>query len=281
MVKIRWLGANCFQIIFPENKTLIIDPYIDNSLTSPIHTSEIEKCDWIFITHGHYDHALDAGKLFSRHKCKIYCNGTTASTLITIQNVLKEFINTVNIGDRINLNGVKVKVLAGHHTNFENEYKRVHKKDPPSVDSFKSYEDYLKFRSKFMHGTEQIPDFIKDIREKYKGGEQLMFLIEHKSGTRIFVAATHPTQEIIEFSKSIDSTVTLLQCPLGNRLIGIENEVAKIAINSKSKIVIPCHHDPLYPGGAKTDLSLLKSILENKGITFLELSPGKWYYIKK
>ena len=69
----RWLGTACFEIILPDDKTLIIDPYLDDSVSAPIAADGIENCDYIFITHGHYDHVLDVGKLAQRFRPKIFC----------------------------------------------------------------------------------------------------------------------------------------------------------------------------------------------------------------
>lgn len=68
----RWLGTACFEIKLPNKKTLVIDPYVDDSVSAPITADQFEGCDFLFITHGHYDHILDAGKLSSRFSPKIF-----------------------------------------------------------------------------------------------------------------------------------------------------------------------------------------------------------------
>ena len=78
----RWLGTACFEIVLPSGKTMVLDPYMDDSYTAPIRSDQIEGCDYILITHGHFDHVTDVGKLADRFGPKIFCSDTTANALI-------------------------------------------------------------------------------------------------------------------------------------------------------------------------------------------------------
>ena len=35
VTKMRWLGTACFEIVLPDNQTIVIDPYVDDSVNSP------------------------------------------------------------------------------------------------------------------------------------------------------------------------------------------------------------------------------------------------------
>ena len=67
----RWLGTACFEIILPSKKTLIIDPYLDDSVSAPIASDGIDNCDYIFITHGHYDHISGLTELRGLTRAKV------------------------------------------------------------------------------------------------------------------------------------------------------------------------------------------------------------------
>jgi L-ascorbate metabolism protein UlaG (beta-lactamase superfamily) len=62
-LRMRWLGIACFEIVLPNGKTLVINPFVDDAVSSPITSDQFEGCDYLFLTHGHYDHILDTGKL--------------------------------------------------------------------------------------------------------------------------------------------------------------------------------------------------------------------------
>ncbi len=73
--KMRWVGTACFEIVLPDNQTIVIDPYVDDSVSSPITSNQFDGCNYIFITHGHYDHVLDAGKLRRKSHSQVVPHG--------------------------------------------------------------------------------------------------------------------------------------------------------------------------------------------------------------
>lgn len=280
MLHLKWLGVNFFQIDLPGGKTLVIDPYI-NRFQKPIpKIDKVNRCDYLFLTHGHYDHILDAGKVIENFAPRIFCNKTTAENLIEYQGIAPESINTVQDGDVLNLEEVAVEVILGHHTNFDEEYRRIFKETPPAPEDFENYDEWIQFKSHVMHGTKTYPKNMLEIKANYKGGEQLNFVFVDNGGVRIYVAATYPTQKVMHRSKQVRAHITILQCQPGDRLKGIEKETAQIAMNSGCELVIPSHFDSIYPEGVKTDLSVLKSIIEHNKIRFLEPIPSLSYGIE-
>jgi L-ascorbate metabolism protein UlaG (beta-lactamase superfamily) len=97
----RWLGTACFEIVLPSERVLVIDPYLDDSFTAPIRSDDILGCDYIFITHGNFDHVTDVGKLAERFSPGIYCSDTTAEALIAHQGVDRSLFHTLAPGDLV------------------------------------------------------------------------------------------------------------------------------------------------------------------------------------
>jgi L-ascorbate metabolism protein UlaG (beta-lactamase superfamily) len=85
--EIRWLGTACFEIRLDSRKTIVVDPYLDDSVGAPIKSDQIEGCDYIFITHGHYDHVLDVGKLVRRFGAEVFCSPEVAGALSEHQGI--------------------------------------------------------------------------------------------------------------------------------------------------------------------------------------------------
>ena len=63
---LRWLGTSCFQLVLPGDVHILLDPHMDHSPNSPLTSDQIDRCDYMFLTHGHWDHVLDVGKLAER-----------------------------------------------------------------------------------------------------------------------------------------------------------------------------------------------------------------------
>jgi len=275
-IEMRWLGTACFEIVMPNKKTLMIDPYLDDSVSAPITSDEIKACDYIFLTHGHYDHVLDVGKLAERFKSRVFCSDMVATALIEHQNVSPERINRVKPGQIIHEEGLRVEVLKGYHVDFAKEYKRVTGQDlvvggpDPMGEMKKAVAD--------LFGSDRFPEQLEEWMRWYPQGEQLNFVFDPPGGRRIYMAGSYPEPSIIEVAKQAKAHITLLQVLPGNILPGLEEQTASLAIASGCQIAVPQHHDPLMDGAKRADLTQLKEIFTKRtDIAFRELIPGKWY----
>lgn len=274
-LKLRWLGTACFEIRLPDNQTMVIDPYVDDAISAPVRSQQFNACDYIFITHGHYDHILDVGKLAKRFSPEIFCSHVTAHSLIELQGVDPGLITQVTRGDRIERQGLTVEVIEGFHVDFANEYRRLTGRDlPKGAEPIATVKEALVV----MLGTDQVPEKFEEWMTQYPGGEQLNFVFEPTGGKRIYMAGTYPHPDVIEAAKKANAHITLLQVLPGKTIKGMEEQILSLAMASGCSIAIPQHHDPLFQGGIETDLSELKRIMiEISHIDFQELVPGKWY----
>jgi L-ascorbate metabolism protein UlaG (beta-lactamase superfamily) len=64
-MKFTYYGHSCFSV-FAGGKTLLFDPFVTlNELAASVDVDEIEA-DYIFISHGHYDHTTDVVRIAQR-----------------------------------------------------------------------------------------------------------------------------------------------------------------------------------------------------------------------
>lgn len=272
----RWLGTACFEIQLPDGKTVVLDPFVDDSASAPISSAQFEGCDYIFLTHGHYDHILDVGKLAARFRPKIFCNDQAADSLIQRQGVAPHLITRIKVGNVIREKGLAVEVVQGVHVNFAAEYKRLTGND--LLRGISDLEFVGKRALREIFGTDWLPEQFKDWMVNYPQGEQLNFIFEPAGGQRVYMAGSYPDPSLIEVARRAKAHITLLQVLPGNTLQGLEEQTARMAMASGCKIVVPQHHDALFKGAKPTDLSKLKKfITENSNIVFKEFSPGVWY----
>lgn len=274
--RMRWLGTACFEIVLPNQQTVVIDPYVDDSVSAPISSNQFEGCNYIFITHGHYDHVLDAGKLALHFKPKIFCNEATASSLIHHQRVNPGLITPLKAGDNIQEKGLGIEVVRGIHVDIAAEFRRL-----TGRELFDGGTDLMSIVKKGLWeilDTDWVPEQFGEWMTKYPQGEQLNFIFEMAGSKRIYMAGTYPDPSVIEMAKQAKAYITLLQVLPGRILCGLEEKTADLAIASGCQIVVPQHHDPLVRGAMRTDLSRLRKILTEKSdIIFQEFTPGEWY----
>ena len=268
----RWLGTACFEIVLPDGKTLVIDPFVDDAVSSPITSDQFEGCDYLFLTHGHYDHILDTGKLADRFHPIIYCSQLVSESLSTQLGVNPDRIRTVTAGDIVRANGMTIEVIQGTHVDFLSDYIRLTGKEfQPETPIKEAIETTLTMTFE----TEWRPPRIGEWMRKFPQGDQLNYVFEPDQGPRVYMAGTRPDPNQIKIAGDVQADITLLQVPPANALKGLEKSTADLAIASGCQVCVPQHHDPLLKGAKKTDLSILKTLLV--GIRFQELVPGKWY----
>jgi len=271
-LRMRWLGTACFEIVLPNGKTLVIDPFVNDSVSSPITSDQFEGCDYLFLTHGHYDHILDAGKLAARFNSVIYCSQLVSESLAVHLGVNPDQVRTVTAGDIVRANGMTIEVIQGAHVEFVSDYKRLTGKEfQPDTPVKEAVETTLTMTFE----TDWRPPRIEEWMEKFPQGEQLNYVFEPDQGPRVYMAGTRPDPNQIKIAGGVQADITLLQVPPANALKGLEKSTADLAIASGCRVCVPQHHDPLLKGAKKTDLSILKTLLS--GIRFQELVPGKWY----
>jgi L-ascorbate metabolism protein UlaG (beta-lactamase superfamily) len=69
-VRITWLGHSTFEVLLPDGKVLLIDPWMDGNPSYPRGHSPA-RVDLLLITHGHGDHFGDALRVAQRFEPKV------------------------------------------------------------------------------------------------------------------------------------------------------------------------------------------------------------------
>ena len=78
--KFRWINSQCYEFILPNGKHVITDPYITPQPVPGFRVfsvEEIEQCDYILLTHSHYDHTSDIGYLCEKFNARLIAGEMT------------------------------------------------------------------------------------------------------------------------------------------------------------------------------------------------------------
>ena len=78
--KFRWINSQCYEFILPNGKHVITDPYITPKPVPGFRVfsvEEIEQCDYILLTHSHYDHTSDIGYLCEKFNARLIAGEMT------------------------------------------------------------------------------------------------------------------------------------------------------------------------------------------------------------
>ncbi|PIE64147.1 MAG: metal-dependent hydrolase [Desulfobacterales bacterium] len=71
-MKLRYFSHSSFQITTDEQKSILIDPFLDGNPTSPVTAADVHA-DYIILTHAHGDHLGDAFAIAKRDNSLIIC----------------------------------------------------------------------------------------------------------------------------------------------------------------------------------------------------------------
>ncbi len=80
-IKIRWITTCCFEIVLPNGRNIILDPWTGKSDKEPdmaietgFEVDDFTGCDYVFVSHSHFDH-FDVLKELLEKKQTDACGG--------------------------------------------------------------------------------------------------------------------------------------------------------------------------------------------------------------
>ena len=78
-MKITYLSHSCF-LLETDSHTLIVDPFLKDNPLAQVKPGDI-KCDYVLVTHGHFDHVGDAVEIAKKNNATIISSYEVADWL--------------------------------------------------------------------------------------------------------------------------------------------------------------------------------------------------------
>lgn len=113
--RLKWLGCACFEMDF-GGVTVVNDPWITPIKRTDLTWESVENCQYITVTHGHYDHILDIPALAKKFNPYVLCPENTAIALMKWADLNPMSVYPMKSGMELDLDAVKIKALFGRHT---------------------------------------------------------------------------------------------------------------------------------------------------------------------
>lgn len=119
--RIRWLGAAGIEIEI-DDKIIAIDPYFTRipfwqlflgyiTPDAGLVKTYLPRCDYILVTHSHYDHLLDVPEIQKVSGAQVYGSQNTCR-LVDVCNGLPEKRKIIQPGDRLELGPYQIQVYS-------------------------------------------------------------------------------------------------------------------------------------------------------------------------
>ncbi len=271
-IKMRWLGTACFEIRLSNGQVLIVDPYLDDSPTAPIRSGQIERADLICITHGHFDHVLDVGRLANRLGSTVICSHEVAQNIQRRFNVPEDQIRAVTAGDSLREGDILVEALRAIHVDNRRYFAEQLGLKP--TDEISSLEMVKRVFSRVK--DKQIREKLLSHMGKYPAGEQINYIFQFPGNLRLYLFGSIPDPALFSIVETCKAQILILQL-----LSGREKGAVDVALRSGATIVFPSHHDPFFPGQRVADLKKVCMLFKrHQGVRFVETEAGQWYEIE-
>ena len=117
-----WLGHSAVKIIAPNDKVLLIDPFLTHNPKTPENEKIQPKVDYIFLTHGHEDHVGDTLEIAKATGAKVVAM-VELSGLLKSDGLPEDQAVEMNKGGSIEFDGFTVTMThANHSTSFGGRY---------------------------------------------------------------------------------------------------------------------------------------------------------------
>ncbi len=112
----RWINASCYEFRLPDGRVITTDPFC----RSDKHTADLLTPDYVFITHTHFDHIMELGKLMERNDgAKLFVSDVTATALANYFQIKFGQVYAVDNGVRLKADGIGILPTKGKHSRFK------------------------------------------------------------------------------------------------------------------------------------------------------------------
>lgn len=218
-IQLKWLSVTCFEIT-DGKVTVVTDPCVTESPLCPLTWEDIEKCDYITLSHGHWDHITDIPRLINKFRPLILTGDQTAAPLARWTNYTPSRIYPMYPNLELDFETVKIKALFGRH-----------------VDTGTGYNDQV--ASLATRAAVQA-DFSMNALQGYGSLEYRNFLYTFPNGTKVLLWGNDPTTEQKNILKEIQPDIAILQY---TKQAKDPPAMARFARDIGCKVVIPHHMD--------------------------------------
>jgi L-ascorbate metabolism protein UlaG (beta-lactamase superfamily) len=108
-----WLGHATFKVTTPQNKVILLDPWIEQNPKSPPEARQLDRVDLILVSHGHFDHINDVVPTAQKFHSQVVAIAEIATWLGSkgIENVVG-----MNIGGSVNVQGIIISMTQAFHS---------------------------------------------------------------------------------------------------------------------------------------------------------------------
>jgi L-ascorbate metabolism protein UlaG (beta-lactamase superfamily) len=112
--EMAWFGHATIRLTLPDERVVLIDPWLRDNPSCPDNLKTVERCDFIALTHGHGDHTGDVARLIEQHNPQVVATVELCAHL-GMQSQQGRFA-PMNIGGTQIIDGVSFSLTRAYHS---------------------------------------------------------------------------------------------------------------------------------------------------------------------
>lgn len=224
MARLTWLGAAGFRIE-TGGRNWLIDPYLTRNRAArpvqPLGPDDLDPAEGIFLSHGHFDHALDIPALANRLGAPVHCHQSVADNLVSL-GLNPNLVRAVERdGQGFDLGPVRATAHYSRHVAFDRA---------------------LVIRT-LIRANLRIPAGLKLLR-RFPAGQVLSWRFQGPEGIIHHFGSAGSQPDELDCLARLDHDLLLLPLQGHTRICDIALNYVRVL---KPKLVIPHHQDDFYP----------------------------------
>jgi len=114
-VTFTWYGHSAWEAVTGGGKRIIFDPFLTNP-KSPKKADDLEGCDLLLVTHGHFDHFGDALAIARKHNPVWPCIHEMSLWIATQWDKGGDKVIGMNAGGTVDAGGIRVTMVPAVHS---------------------------------------------------------------------------------------------------------------------------------------------------------------------
>ena len=218
-IRLRWINTAGFEIELSNGKHVLLDPFLSGNVKGlqcwPLSIDEISRCDYLLLSHIHFDHAQDVGAIQRKFPgTYLFVPALSADPLCQEQDLDCARLFPVHNGDTFAFDDLTIRVFTGRHTESPRGYRP-------------SGKDFVR-----KDGTQD--------RMMWFGNLELVnYLLTAADGTRILVWAGMTSPDQLRLFAGIQPNIALMHVSPKQDF----EEFSALTAAMGAQVIIPHHYD--------------------------------------
>jgi len=223
MVTLEWLGTAGFRVS-GNSASFLIDPYLSRNRNAcpnqPRQPADLRGKSPIFLSHGHFDHALDLAEIVTGTEAATHGSATALASLLRA-GVPTNQLRTVSDGEMLDFAGFQAQAFHSRHVQF----------DLPLI-----------VRTLRRAGWEILQAM--NLALRYPAGQVMSWRFTVDGVTLHHFASAGSTKRELERLSGAQTDILLAPLQGHSR---IQDIALRYVEYLRPQVVIPHHHDDFYP----------------------------------